>query len=65
MPEKQLDLSAPMPAKTEDDRRLERILMAEMIDNPDPQAAAKLARYRADMIAAKQLNSQYKRRNDE
>lgn len=65
MREKQLDLSKPMPKLTEDEIKTHRILMQEMIDNPDPSQAKKLAQYRADMIASKQLNSQYKRRNDD
>jgi len=59
------DLTAPMPPKSEDDVKTERILMAEMIEQgPDPEAAERLELYKNEMRKAKALIRQYYRDNE-
>lgn len=57
----QLDLSAPMPAKSEDDIKTEHILMAEMLETGVHDVVPSyLTWYRAKMLRDKALKQQRK-----
>ena len=59
------DLTAPMPKLSEDDVKTQKILMQEMLEHPDPEAAERLELYKNEMRKAKALIRHFNSRDEQ